>query len=104
MRLSMTVGSSHIAKNKCPLHWGLSYDNNLPQPDTLALLDRKTRQVTPFLFDPDGNLYQGHFSHDGAWVTFHSVRSQHSQVYVAPFSPARFLSGIGFPLRMRHMG
>ena len=64
---------------------GVSYDDNRSIRDTLGLVDRNTRQVTPFLFDPDGNLYQGHFSHDGAWVTFLSVRN-HSQIYVVPFS------------------
>jgi len=64
---------------------GVSYDDNRAVRDTLALVDRNARQVTPFLFDPDGNLYQAHFSHDGAWVTFLSVRN-HSQIYVAPFS------------------
>ena len=63
---------------------GVSYDDNRPVRDTLALVERNTRQVTPFLFDQDGNLYQGHFSHDGAWVTFLSVRN-HTQIYVAPF-------------------
>jgi Tol biopolymer transport system component len=65
---------------------GVSYDANLPMRDTLALVDRNTRQVRPFLSDPNGNLYQAHFSHDGAWVTFISVRNQHSQIYVVPFS------------------
>ena len=64
---------------------GVSYDDNLPTRDTLALVERSTHQVTPFLFDPNGNLYQAHFSHGGAWVTFHSVRNQHTQIYVAPF-------------------
>jgi Tol biopolymer transport system component len=65
---------------------GVSYDDNNAVRDTLALVDRNTRQVKPFLSDPDGNLYQGHFSHDGAWVTFLAVRN-HSRIYVAPFSP-----------------
>ncbi len=65
---------------------GVSFDDNRPVRDTLALVNRNTRQVTPFLFNPDGNLYQAHFSHDGAWITFISSRN-HSQIYVAPFSP-----------------
>ena len=64
---------------------GVSFDDNAPVRDTLALVDHDTRQPAPFLFNPDGNLYQAHFSHDGAWVTFISVRS-HSQIFVAPFS------------------
>ena len=65
---------------------GISYDDNRPLRDTLALVDRNSHQVTPFLFNPDGNLYQAHFSHDGAWVTFLSVRN-HSQIYVTQFKP-----------------
>jgi len=64
---------------------GVSYDDNNPVRDTLALVDRNTRQVRPFLSDPDSNLYQAHFSHDGAWVTFLANRN-HSRIYVAPFS------------------
>ena len=64
----------------------MSYDDNHAVRDTLALVDGNTHQVKPFLFDPDGNLYQGHFSHDGAWVTFLANRN-HSRIYVAPFSP-----------------
>jgi len=65
---------------------GVSYDENLPIRDTIAVVDRNTRQITPFLSDPNGNLYQGHFSHDATWVTFLCVRNQHSKIYVAPFS------------------
>ena len=70
-------------QKQVPAPLGVSYDDNLSVRDTLALVDRSTRQTKPFLFDPDGNLYQGHFSHDGAWVTFLSVRN-HTRIYVAP--------------------
>lgn len=65
---------------------GVSYDDNRPIRDTLSLVDPHTSRVTPFLFDPNGNLYQGHFSKSGAWLTFVSVRVPHSRVYVTPFS------------------
>jgi len=64
---------------------GVSYDDNNPARDTLALVDRSTRKVTPFLFDPNGNLYQAHFSHNGAWVTFLSARN-HAQIFAVPFN------------------
>ena len=73
-------------QNQVSAPLGVSYDDNLPVRDTLALVERITRRVTPFLFDPSGNLYQGHFSHNGVWVTFVAVRHQHSQIYVAPFN------------------
>ena len=73
-------------QKQVPTPLGVSFDDNAPVRDTLALVDRNTRQTTPFLFNPDGNLYQAHFSHDGAWVAFISVRT-HSQIYVAPFRP-----------------
>ena len=76
---------------------GVSYDDNQPVRDTLALVDRTTRQVTPFLFDPDGNLYQAHFSHDGAWVTFLAVRN-HSQIYMAPFNSQEVLMKNWIPI------
>jgi len=65
---------------------GLSYDDDRPARDTLSLVDRNTSQVKPFLFDANANLYQGHISHKGAWLTFVSVRGPHSNVYVTPFS------------------
>jgi len=65
---------------------GVSYDANLPRRDTLALIDHSTGQVKPFLYDPNGNLYQAHFSQDGAWVTFLSNGNQHSRIYLVPFT------------------
>jgi len=65
---------------------GTSYDTHLPIRDAIALVGRTTRQVTPFLSDPNANLYQAHFSRDGTAVTFIAVQPPHSQIYVVPFN------------------
>ena len=75
------------SRKPAPAPLGTSYDDNRPYRETLALVDRDTCQVTPFLSDPNANLYQAHISHGGAWVTFLNVQPQHSQIYIVPFSP-----------------
>ena len=65
---------------------GSSFDDNRPARDSISVFDRNTSAVIPFLSDPNSNIYQAHFSHDGRWVAFNSARNQHSRIYVAPFS------------------
>ena len=65
---------------------GSSFDDNRPARDSVNLLNRETHETTPFLSDPDSNIYQAHFSHNGQWVVFNSARNQHSRIYVVPFS------------------
>ncbi len=48
-------------------------------------MDLKSLTKTMFLDDPVYDVWQGHFSHDGRWVTFIGVKNWHSGVYVAPF-------------------
>jgi hypothetical protein len=44
----------------------------------------------PFLEDPEFELWQAHFSHDGRWVTFNAVTKgvTPSHIYVVPFRKA----------------
>jgi Tol biopolymer transport system component len=56
-------------------------------------LDLDSLSVTMFLDDPEFELWQGHFSHDGRWVTFNATTPTgssrtSSRIYVAPFRKA----------------
>ncbi len=51
-------------------------------------MDLKTLKKTMFLDDPGYSVWQGHFSHDGRWVTFNGGNDGHSKIYIAPFRKA----------------
>src|SRR5208283_2199339 len=63
-----------------------NYNEGAPDRAIISLADRSTLRMTPFLSEPNINLYQSHFSPDGRWVMFNAVRDRHSRVYIAPFS------------------
>ncbi len=53
--------------------------------------DLKSLSTTTFLDDPEYNVWNAHFSHDGRWVTFNATprgRGDSSEVYVVPFRKA----------------
>jgi len=63
-----------------------SYEEPTPLGHSISLADRASLHTMPFLSDPGSDLFQGHFSQDGRWVTFNRLTSQRSQIYIAPFS------------------
>ena len=78
---------------------GVSYDANLPMRDTLALVDRNTRQVKPFLFRSERQSLSSSLSHTMApgsplfqfEISIRKYTSCHS-------ARRRFQSRIGFPV------
>ena len=57
---------------------------------TIRQLDVDTLATARFLDDPELELWQAHFSHDGLWVTFNATKDQvkSSHIYVVPFRKA----------------
>ena len=52
----------------------------------LAILKVRTRELIEFTKDAAGRqLWQGHFSNDGRWVTFNAASPGGSQIYITPF-------------------
>ena len=64
----------------------VTFQEAIPLGSSISVTDRVSLQTTPFLSDPSSDVYQAHFSRDGRWVTFNRLESQHSQIYIAPFS------------------
>ena len=48
-------------------------------------MDLGSLQETPFLDDPEYQVWQSRFSSDGRWVAFNAVRAGISRIFVAPF-------------------
>ena len=48
-------------------------------------IDLRTLKDTPFLNDPEFEIFDGNFSHDGRWVCFNAVKEGHSRIFIAPF-------------------
>ena len=48
-------------------------------------LDLKGPKDVPFLSDPEYEIWDGNFSHDGRWVCFNAVKEQRSRIFIAPF-------------------
>ena len=63
-----------------------TYAEVVPFGSSISVADRLSLHTTPFLSDPNSDVFQAHFSRDGRWVTFNRVDNQHSQVYIAPLS------------------
>jgi serine/threonine protein kinase/Tol biopolymer transport system component len=65
-------------------------DFSKPLRGAIQQLDLDSLSATRFLDDPELNLWQAHFSHDGRWVTFNSTTTdgKSSRVYVVPFRKA----------------
>jgi eukaryotic-like serine/threonine-protein kinase len=79
--LAETLPYNHV------MDWSQA-DDVLAQPDDFHAVDivqEKTRKVTRFLYDKDDLMYQAHFSADGKWVVFDSVKKERSRIYVVPF-------------------
>jgi Tol biopolymer transport system component len=61
-------------------------------PGRVFEMDMKSLSTTTFLDDPDYDVWQAHFSHDGRWVTFIAAPKGHdergSEVFVVPFRKA----------------
>ncbi len=52
----------------------------------IGVLDLDSMSATAFLEDPEFDLWEGHFSHDGRWVAFNSVKdNKSSRIFIAPF-------------------
>ncbi len=52
-------------------------------------MDLRDRTETPFLGDPEYQVWQGRFSSDGRWVAFNAVKAEVSRIFVAPFRKGR---------------
>jgi Tol biopolymer transport system component len=65
-------------------------DFSKPLKGFIRQLDLDTSSTTTFLDDPELNLWEGNFSHDGRWVTFNAVTKdgKTSRIFVAPFRKA----------------
>ncbi len=64
-------------------------DFSKPLKGVIKQLDLDSLAATMFLEDPELNLWQAHFSHDGRWVTFNAtVGDKSSRIYVVPFRKA----------------
>jgi dipeptidyl aminopeptidase/acylaminoacyl peptidase len=50
--------------------------------------DLKSLSKTTFVADPEYDVWQARFSHDGRWVTFNGVKDGRSRIYVVPFRKA----------------
>jgi eukaryotic-like serine/threonine-protein kinase len=67
------------------------YSSKRPRWGMIRQLDLESLSTTTFLTDPELDLWQGHFSHDGRWVTFNATNAStpdSSAIYVAPFRKA----------------
>jgi Tol biopolymer transport system component len=64
-------------------------DFSKPLRGFILQLDLDSLAATMFLEDPELNLWQAHFSHDGRWVTFNATAGdKSSRIYVVPFRKA----------------
>jgi len=65
-------------------------DFSKPMQGIIRQLDLNSLSATTLLEDPELNLWQGHFSNDGRWITFNATKrdSRMSRVYIVPFRKA----------------
>ncbi len=62
-------------------------DLSTPLRGVVLQLDLGSSSTTTFLDDPDLDLWQSHFSHDGRWVAFNATTKgrKSSRIYIVPF-------------------
>jgi hypothetical protein len=63
-------------------------DSYKPRYGVVRQLDLSSLSQTTFFEDPELEMWQAHFSHDGRWVTFNATpndRRTSSRIYVVPF-------------------
>ena len=88
-----------ISRNGGPAAWSpdgktllsaLSQEASTPRRGAAGLLDLDSMSATVFLEDPELDLWQGKFSHDGRWVTFNATTKDltSSRIYVVPVRKA----------------
>jgi serine/threonine protein kinase len=98
IRMISTSGGVHAlicADCSRPTDWSrdgatvlFQYRWNDPR-STLGVIEVSSGAKTEILRHPNYNLYRGHFSHDGRWVTFHADDPRRgTRVFIAPFRGA----------------